>query len=57
MKRGKLYKTAVAKLNKSKTYTLGDAVKLLREMPHAKFDETRGSICSGWESIPRKPIR
>jgi large subunit ribosomal protein L1 len=40
MKRGKKYKEAVAKVDISKTYTLGDAVKLLRETAHAKFNET-----------------
>ncbi|HBC45705.1 MAG TPA: 50S ribosomal protein L1 [candidate division Zixibacteria bacterium] len=40
MKRGKNYKQAASKLEQGKTYTLGDAVKLLRQMPRAKFDET-----------------
>jgi large subunit ribosomal protein L1 len=40
MKRGKLYKSAVEKFDQSKTHTLGDAVKILRDMPHRKFDET-----------------
>lgn len=40
MKRGKSYKQAASKLEPGKTYTLGDAVKLIREMPRAKFDET-----------------
>jgi large subunit ribosomal protein L1 len=40
MKRGKHYKEAASKLEKGKTYTLGDAIKLLRQMPRAKFDET-----------------
>lgn len=40
MKRGKKYKEAAKKLEDGKTYTLGDAVKLLRQMAHAKFDET-----------------
>jgi large subunit ribosomal protein L1 len=40
MKRGKLYKAATAKFDQAKAYTLGDAVKILRDMPHRKFDET-----------------
>jgi large subunit ribosomal protein L1 len=40
MKRGKKYVDASKKLEPGRTYTLGDAVKLLREMAHAKFDET-----------------
>jgi large subunit ribosomal protein L1 len=40
MKRGKHYKEAAAKLEDRKAYTLGDAVKLLKQMPRAKFDET-----------------
>ena len=40
MKRGKLYKAAAAKVDQSKAYTLAEAVKILRDMPHRKFDET-----------------
>jgi large subunit ribosomal protein L1 len=40
MKRGKKYSEAAKKIDPSKAYTLGDAVKLMREMAHAKFDET-----------------
>jgi large subunit ribosomal protein L1 len=40
MKRGKKYAEAAKKLEPGKTYTLGEAVKLMREMAHAKFDET-----------------
>ncbi len=40
MKRGKNYKQAASKLEPGKTYTLGDAIKLMRQMPRAKFDET-----------------
>jgi large subunit ribosomal protein L1 len=40
MKRGKSYKLAAEKLEQGKAYTLGDAIKLIRQMPHAKFDET-----------------
>jgi len=40
VKRGKNYKQAASKLESGKTYTLGDAIKLMRQMPRAKFDET-----------------
>jgi len=40
MKRGKKYAEAAKNLEAGKTYTLGDAVKLMRSMAHAKFDET-----------------
>jgi large subunit ribosomal protein L1 len=40
MKRGKNYKEAVAKVDSLKTYTLAEAMKLLRETARAKFDET-----------------
>lgn len=40
MKRGKNYKQAAEKLEQGKAYTLGDAIKLIRQMPRAKFDET-----------------
>jgi len=40
MKRGKTYKAAAAKVERTKAYTLAEAVKLLRETGRAKFDET-----------------
>ncbi len=40
MKRGKAYKQAVAKIEKNKLYEPGDAIKLVKEMAAAKFDET-----------------
>jgi large subunit ribosomal protein L1 len=40
MKRGKLYRQAVEKFEPGKTYTLSDAVKLMRQSAHAKFNET-----------------
>jgi large subunit ribosomal protein L1 len=40
MKRGKNYKLAAGKIEPGKTYTLGDAIKLMRDLPRAKFDET-----------------
>jgi large subunit ribosomal protein L1 len=36
----KLYKSKVAMVDRSKFYTLDDAIKLVKEMPKAKFDET-----------------
>jgi len=40
MKRGKLYKAGASKVDSSKTYTLVEAVKLMRAAAHAKFNET-----------------
>jgi len=40
MKHGKKYREAVKKLEPGKAYTLGEAVKLLRQTAQAKFDET-----------------
>jgi large subunit ribosomal protein L1 len=40
MRRGKNYKLAAGKVEPGKAYTLGDAIKLIRQMPRAKFDET-----------------
>jgi large subunit ribosomal protein L1 len=40
MKRGRKYVEAAKKLEPSRAYTLGDAVKLMRSMAHTKFDET-----------------
>lgn len=39
-KRSKLYKAQLAKYEKLNSYHLAEAVKLLKEMPHTKFDET-----------------
>ncbi len=40
MKRGKKYKNAAAKFDRSKTYTLDEAVALSKEMAYAAFPET-----------------
>ena len=40
MKRGKRYKEALSKLNKAKTYTKEEAVKLVKETSNTKFDGT-----------------
>ena len=45
MKRGKKYQQAAAKVEKSKVYPLGDAIKLLRQTAIAKFDETVEVAC------------
>lgn len=39
-KRSKLYKSQLEKFEKLKQYPLSDAVKLLKEMPAVKFDQT-----------------
>lgn len=40
MKRGKAYKEAAAKVDRSKLYDTVEALKLVKELAHAKFDET-----------------
>jgi len=40
MKHGKKYKTAAARVDRAKRYTLGDAVKLVKEAKFTKFDES-----------------
>jgi large subunit ribosomal protein L1 len=40
MKRGKKYKTAFEKVEKNKTYSIEEAVKIVRENKIAKFDES-----------------
>lgn len=40
MKRGRKYKEAAGKIDRSRAYTLTEAVQLLRESSHVKFDET-----------------
>ena len=40
MKRSKLYRARLAVLTQQEGYGLGEALKLLKEMPRAKFDET-----------------
>lgn len=40
MRRGKQYKAAAAKYDKQKRYELGEAVKLVKDLAYAKFDET-----------------
>ena len=39
-KRSKLYKAQLEKFDKLKTYQLADAVKVLKELPQVKFDQT-----------------
>lgn len=39
-KRSKLYRTQLAQIDRENFYTVGDAIKLLKAIPHAKFDET-----------------
>jgi large subunit ribosomal protein L1 len=40
MKRGKNYKLSADRVERGRAYTLDDAIKLIRQMPRAKFDET-----------------
>ena len=40
MKRGKRYNEALSKIDKTKTYTKEEAVKLVKETANAKFDST-----------------
>ena len=40
MRRGKQYKAVAAKYDKQKRYELGEAVKLVKDLAYAKFDET-----------------
>ncbi len=40
MARGKKYKEALAKIDRQKRYETDEAVKLLKELSYAKFDET-----------------
>jgi large subunit ribosomal protein L1 len=40
MKRGKKYQTAEKAIDKNKTYSVAEAMKLVTETAHAKFDET-----------------
>ncbi len=40
MKHGKSYRTAFAKVDQEKSYPVADAVRVLKEMPKAKFNET-----------------
>ena len=40
MKRGKKYQASLAKVEKGKAYTILEAVKLVKEVAPAKFDET-----------------
>lgn len=40
MAHGKRYKAAIEKVDRTKTYSLEEAVKLLKENANAKFDET-----------------
>ena len=40
MKRSKRYRELIAKVDRKKEYSLEEAVKLLKEVANAKFDET-----------------
>jgi large subunit ribosomal protein L1 len=40
MKHGKSYRAAFAKVDQEKSYPVADAVRVLKEMPKAKFNET-----------------
>jgi large subunit ribosomal protein L1 len=40
MKRGKKYKEAISKIDRTKSYLLDDGIHLLHQLPTAKFDET-----------------
>lgn len=40
MRRGKKYKAVAAKYDRQKRYELGEAVKLVKDLAYAKFDET-----------------
>lgn len=40
MKRGKAYKEATAKIDRNKLYEPAEAIKLVKEVAAAKFDET-----------------
>jgi len=45
LKRGKKYTQAASKITKSKVYQLSDAIKIMREMTAAKFNETIEIAC------------
>ena len=54
-KHGKKYRAALEKLEDGRKYTLEDAVKKLKEIAFAKFDET--VELTMWLGVdPRKPI-
>ncbi|RKY59888.1 MAG: 50S ribosomal protein L1, partial [Candidatus Latescibacterota bacterium] len=38
--RGKRYREQLAHIDRSREYPLEEAVRLLKELPHARFDET-----------------
>ena len=40
MKRGKAYREAISKIDKTKLYEPVEALKLVKELANAKFDET-----------------
>lgn len=40
MKKGKRYREAMAKIDREHLYEAAEALKLLKELPTAKFDET-----------------
>lgn len=40
MKRSKRYREALAKIGKGKTYTLDEAIQLMKQLPKANFDES-----------------
>ena len=45
MKRSKRYQEAVKLVDKSKVYTIEEALEVLKKMPHPKFDETVEISC------------
>jgi large subunit ribosomal protein L1 len=45
MKRSKRYKEAEKLVDRAKTYSIEEAVEILRKMPHAKYDETLEISC------------
>ena len=40
MRKGKLYREQTTKFERQKLYSLEDTLKIVKDMPHAKFDET-----------------
>ena len=50
---GKQHKAAKAKIDRTKAYTIEDALSLVKETAHAKFDETV-DVCVRLGVDPRK---
>lgn len=40
MAKGKLYRSRLEQVDNTRQYVIQDAIKVLKDMPHAKFDET-----------------